>query len=329
MSKRPVSGISGEEGEGDGSPEQQQQQQKKAKISHSDGGETILHGLKKGMEILVKWELVDDEADPEDPNAVARVWWPATVESISKETGDAVLSYTGHGSEYPAEVAAVKVEADHTLRDTNGVPQDWKEVPSFKAGEELGGDVTCPRGHASRLLTWGARREAMKKERSGTSETTADDAPLVCDVCLTISSDPAQVVTHCTDCGDWITCRYCIAAWRRTGEWPLDADVKKRQAEDAAMEIGDLIEMVGNEMSDAPEAVQSAAHDEFGELPAYQQQILATGFRTFIDTFKAELRKFSATNTARVITEKDMRIILDRCRDSLKSAMSLPDSTTN
>ncbi|KAF4721306.1 hypothetical protein FOZ63_000618, partial [Perkinsus olseni] len=99
MSKRPVSGISGEEGEGDGSPEQQQQQQKKAKISRGEGDETVLHGLKKGMEILVKWELVDDEADPEDPNAVARVWWAATVESISKETGDAVLSYTGHGSE--------------------------------------------------------------------------------------------------------------------------------------------------------------------------------------------------------------------------------------
>lgn len=45
----------------------------------------------------------------------------------------------------------------------------------------------------------------------------------------------------------------------------------------------------------APEAVHVAAREEFGELPTYQQQILATGFRTFIDTFKAELRKFSVS----------------------------------
>ncbi|EER18929.1 hypothetical protein Pmar_PMAR014457 [Perkinsus marinus ATCC 50983] len=166
MSKRPVSSMSSQEGEEEEASStsaiEQQQQHKKAKVSHQEKEEDVLHGLKKGMEILVRWELIDDEVDSDDPDAVSRVWWPATVESITADTGDAILSYTGHGAEFPAETAKVRVEPDHTLRDSKGVPQEWKDVPPYKPGEEMGGDVTCPRGHASRLLTWAARSETLK-----------------------------------------------------------------------------------------------------------------------------------------------------------------------
>lgn len=30
-------------------------------MSHQEKEEDVLHGLKKGMEILVRWELIDDE----------------------------------------------------------------------------------------------------------------------------------------------------------------------------------------------------------------------------------------------------------------------------
>ncbi|KAF4667985.1 hypothetical protein FOL47_003212 [Perkinsus chesapeaki] len=325
MSKRPASDINPDKEVDVTDSVDDQQQAKKVKLDDSEEEEVItaaaaepvmVHGLKKGMKILVKWELVDDEAGPDDPNAVAIVWWPATVDSI-KKNGDAVLSYSGHGGEYPAEMANVKVEPDHTLRDSNGVPQDWKAIPDYKPGEEMGGDVTCPKGHSSRLLTWGARREAQRK---ASNKSEQDDIPLICDVCLTISSNPDEVLTHCTDCGDWEACRYCIAAWRRTGEWPFDDDVKEQEAYDTPMAISDLMEIVGNEMT--PEAVQSAANEEFGELPVFQQQILATGFRTFIETFKAELNKFRASRTVEVITEDDMKIILSRCREYLKSALT-------
>mmetsp|Transcript_13129 Transcript_13129/g.14222 ORF Transcript_13129/g.14222 Transcript_13129/m.14222 type:complete len:110 (-) Transcript_13129:76-405(-) len=96
MSKRPASDIASDEVTDNGNSIEQEQQQQQKKLKIDDGEEkeviakpVVVHGLKKDMNILVKWELVDDEASPDDPNAVAIVWWPATVDSI-KENGDAV-----------------------------------------------------------------------------------------------------------------------------------------------------------------------------------------------------------------------------------------------